>query len=126
MTAQDLGHTVDKLFEAAECNDWTAFAAHFAPGAVLYQNVTGEAVPIEQAIPGLAALVSGGTTLRYENVRRLVGECTVTEFHDAVFTRANGRVVIADICVTLQFDNQGRITRADEYLDSRAVAGLLA
>jgi ketosteroid isomerase-like protein len=45
--------------------------------------------------------------------------------HDAVFTKPDGRVVRIDLCVVVQFNEDGKITRTDEYLDSAATTGLL-
>lgn len=72
----------------------------------------------------LPSYTADGTTLRYENVRRVRGESSVTEMHDAVFTKPDGLVIRIDICVVAQFDADGKITRTDEYLDSAAAAAL--
>lgn len=123
MTDIDLEATLDDVFAAAEAGDWGRFASHFAEGAVLRQNVGAE-LPLVEALPGLQALSADGTTLRYDNVRRLIGEDHATELHDAVFDKPDGREVRIDICVVLQFDGRGKITRVDEYLDSAAAAAL--
>lgn len=119
----DLAALTDRLFRAAEAGEWETFASCFAPGAVLAQNV-GKEQPLADALPSLRALTDDGTALRYENVRRFVGRDAVTELHDAVFTKPDGREVCIDICVVIQFDDAGLIVRSDEYLDSRAARAL--
>lgn len=119
----DVEALTDAMFAAAEAGDWAAFRAGFADEGVLYQNV-GTTQPIDEAIPSLMAMFTDGTTLRYENVRRIVADLAVTEFHDAVFTKPDGREVRLDIVVCLQFNDDGLITRSDEYLDSAAAAAL--
>ena len=74
----------------------------------------------------LPLFTADGTTLRYENARRVSGPDNVTEIHDAVFTKPDGRIVRIDICVVVQFNNDGKIIRVDEYLDSAAAAGLMS
>jgi len=123
MTDIDLEAIADDVFAAAEAGDWERFASHFAEGAVLRQNVGVELV-LADALPGLQSFTADGTTLRYDNVRRLVGKLHATELHDAVFTKPDGREVRIDICVVMQFDGRGKITRVDEYLDSGAAAAL--
>jgi len=124
-TSLDLGAVAEELFASAERGDWARFRSLCSADAVLCQNV-GVAAPIDDALPGLQALTANGTLLRYENVRRFVGPQHVTELHDAVFTKPDGTEVRIDICVVLQFDEDGRITRANEYLDANAAKPLFA
>ena len=120
----DLDGIVNRTFGAAEAGDWATFRSMFADDAVLSQNV-GVEQTIDQAMKTLPLFTADGTTLKYENVRRVHGESSVTEMHDAVFTKPDGRVVRIDICVVIQFNTDGKITRTDEYLDSVAAAALL-
>lgn len=115
---------LDRTFAAAEANDWATFRSMFADDAVMKQNV-GPEQSIDQAMKTLPRLTADGTTLRYENVRRVGGKSNITEMHDAVFTKPDGRVVRIDLCVVVQFNEDGKITRTDEYLDSAATTGLL-
>lgn len=116
---------MDKTFAAAESDDWKTFRSMFADEAVLRQNV-GTEQKIGDAMKTLPLFTRDGTTLRYENVRRVIGDQNATEMHDAVFTKPDGRVVRIDICVVVQFNDQGKITRTDEYLDSAAAAPLFS
>ena len=120
----DLDGIVNRTFGAAEAGDWATFRSMFADDAVLSQNV-GVEQTIDQAMKTLPLFTADGTTLKYENVRRVQGESSVTEMHDAVFTKPDGRVVRLDICVVIQFNANGKIIRTDEYLDSVAAAALL-
>lgn len=116
--------TLALLFGAAERGEWEKFQSFFHPDAVLRQNVGAEQ-SISEAMRFLPLFTADGTTLRYENVRRVLGASGATEMHDAVFTKPDGRVVRIDICVVVQFDDDGLIIRSDEYLDSAAAAPLL-
>ena len=119
----DLDGLLDTTFGAAEANDWATFRSMFADEAVLRQNV-GREQTIDEAMKTLPLYTADGTSLRYENVRRVHGNQNVTEMHDAVFTKPDGRVIRIDICVVAQFDQTGKIVRIDEYLDSAAAAAL--
>lgn len=116
---------LDQTFAAAEASDWVAFRSMFADDAVMKQNV-GPEQSVDEALKTLPLFTADGTTLRYENVRRVSGPDNITEIHDAVFTKPDGRVVRIDICVVVQFNDAGKIIRTDEYLDSAAAAGLRA
>ena len=120
----DLDGIVNRTFGAAEAGDWATFRSMFADDAVLSQNV-GVEQTIDQAMKTLPLFTADGTTLKYENVRRVHGESSVTEMHDAVFTKPDGRVVRLDICAVIQFNANDKIIRTDEYLDSVAAAALL-
>jgi len=119
----DMDALLDMTFAAAEANDWETFRSMFADDAVLVQNV-GTEQSIDEAMSTLPRLTADGTSLRYENVRRAGGGTAMTEMHDAVFTKPDGREVRIDICVVVQFNEAGKIKRTDEYLDSAAAAAL--
>ena len=114
---------MDKVFGAVQTGDWATWRSAFADNAVLGQNVAPD-ISIDDAMKMLPLMFADGTTVRYENVRRLSGPDSVTEMHDAVFTRPDGKVVRIDICAVMQFNEDGKIVRGDEYLDSSAAAGL--
>ena len=119
----DYDSLLDETFAAAEAGDWAKFRSMFANDAVLKQNV-GPEQPVDVAMQTLPLFTADGTTLKYENVRRVHGESSITEIHDAVFTKPDGRVIRIDICVVVQYNDDGKIARTDEYLDSAAAVGL--
>ena len=84
----------------------------------------GREQTLAEALPMLTSFTADGTTLRYENPRRLFGDDHAVEMHDAVFTRPDGREVRIDLCVVVRFDADGCIVRSDEYLDTGAAAAL--
>ncbi len=120
----NLDDILDRTFASAEAGDWDGFRSMFSDDATLRQNV-GREQSIDKAMQTLPLYTADGTTLRYENVRRVIGDTGATEMHDAVFTKPDGRVVRIDICVVVQVDEVGKIRCVDEYLDSAAAAALL-
>ena len=121
----DLDAITSEVFAAAERGEWDRFASFFAPEATIRQNVTS-AMTLDEALVVLPATGADGSQLRYENVRRFVGDDHVTELHDAVFTKPDGRRIAIDICVVIRFDAEARIVQVDEYLDSAAAAALFS
>ena len=57
-------------------------------------------------------------------VRRSVGDGFVVEQHVVALTRPDGKSATTDVCVVLRFDDDGLITRLDEYADSAVFASL--
>jgi len=102
----DLDAVLDATFGAAEANDWATFRSMFVDDAVMVQNV-GRAQSIDESMVTLPAFTADGTTLKYENVRRVRGPLSITEMHDAVFTKPDGRQIRIDICVVVQFNRDG-------------------
>lgn len=114
---------LDETTAAIERGDWAAFQAAFTDDAVLKSNL-GPEQHIDEAMKTMPLLTAGGTTVRFENVRRFFGPNSATEMHDAVFTKPDGQVVRIDICLVVQFNDDGKVIRSDEYMDSAAAAGL--
>jgi len=117
ITRMDLSQRADQLFAAAEAQDWATFRAGFADDAVIARNVGG-AESIDDAMKTIPLLTRDGSTLRYENARRLVGERSVTEMHDVVLTKPDGDRRCLDVCVVVEFNDDGQVVRIDEYFDA--------
>jgi len=60
-------------------------------------------------------------TPAYNNVRRLYGSDSVVEQHTTKFSNSPDTTVEAEACVLLRLNQDGLITRMDEYLDPTAV-----
>ena len=57
---------------------------------------------------------------------RTVAEGVVTEQHIVTLTRPDGVPASCDVCVVVRFDDDGLITRVDEYLGMAAFAPLFS
>ncbi len=124
VASMSYGSVLEQVFRAVEAGDWSTWRSAFADDAVLGQNVAPD-VSVDDAMKMLPMMFADGTTVRYENIRRVSGPDSATEMHDAVFTKPDGRTVRIDVCVVMQFNGEGKIIRGDEYLDSAAAQGLL-
>ena len=121
----DLAATTAELFSIFESQEFEGLERLLAPEAKMKQNGNPE-----HGVDGLMAFVQGlkndGVSVAYSDVRRSVGDGFVVEQHVVTLTRPDGKSVSTDVCVVLRFDEQGRITRLDEYADSAVFAALSA
>ncbi len=119
----DLDARTAQLFALFESQDFDDLETLIAPDARIKQNGNPE-----HDINGLLAFVHGlrneGVRVEYSDVRRSVGERFVVEQHVVTLTRPDGKSAMTDVCVVLRFDDDGMITRLDEYADSAVFASL--
>ena len=119
----DNAATTAQLFSIFESQEFEGLERLLAPGAKMKQNGNPE-----HDIEGMLAFVEGlkndGVSVAYSDVRRSVGDGFVVEQHVVTLTRPDGKSAATDVCVVLRFDDQGRITRLDEYADSVVFAAL--
>ena len=119
----DLAERTAQLFAIFESQEFDGLEALVAPGVITKQNSNPEL-----DLDGLKAFVQGfkndGVSVTYSDVRRSVGDGFVVEQHVVTLTRPDGKSASTDVCVVLRFDDDGLITRLDEYVDS-AVFGTL-
>jgi hypothetical protein len=119
----DLADITGRLFDIFESQEFEGIEAMLAPDAKLKQNGNPE-----YGVDGLLAYVQGlkneGVRIEYSDVRRSVGEGFVVDQHVVTLTRPDGESASTDVCVVLRFDDDGLITRMDEYADSAVFAEL--
>ena len=121
----DLDARTARLFAIFESQEFDGLESMLASDARMKQNGNPE-----HDVAGLLAFVHGlkteGVSVRYSDVRRSVGDGFVVEQHLVTLTRPDGKSASTDVCVVLRFDDEGLITRLDEYADSAVFAGLYA
>lgn len=119
----DLAARTAQLFAAFESQEFEGIEALLSPEARIKQNGNPE-----HDVAGLLAFVRGlladDVSVRYSDVRRSVGDGFVVEQHVVTLTRSDGESASTDVCVVLRFDDDGLITRLDEYVDSAVFADL--
>ena len=119
----DLAARTAQLFAIFESQEFDGLEALLAPGVVMKQNGNPE-----HGLDGLLAYVQGikneGVSVKYSDVRRSVGDGFVVEQHVMTLTRPDGKSASTDVCVVLHFDDEGLITRLDDYADSVVFASL--
>jgi hypothetical protein len=121
----DLAERTGQLFAIFESQEFEGLESLVAPGIKTKQNSNPEL-----DLNGFLAFVQGfkndGVSVTYSDVRRSVGDGFVVEQHVVTLTRPDGKSASTDVCVVLRFDDDGLITRLDEYLDHAAFASLYA
>lgn len=123
-TRPNLETLTDDFFAAIVRHDWDDVEARIHPDARAYQNIGGGETDARSTFQKMRRLVESVASIAYENPRRVVAADAVVEQHDVRMTRKDGVDVVLDVCIILRFDDDGRIVRLDEYLDSAAAAGL--
>src|SRR4051794_23639146 len=113
-----ISEVADRFFEASRQGRWDDAVALVAPGAVVWQNVQGVETRFEDAVPGMRKLAAAMGPWRYENVRRLIGENGFCEQHLVRFAGGKRGPVDIDVCAVVTVDENGLITRIEEYFDS--------
>jgi ketosteroid isomerase-like protein len=58
------------------------------------------------------------------NIRRVIRDGLVVEYHDATLS-VGGRVAVVDVALIVEFNDEGKATSINEYLDSAALATLM-
>jgi len=126
MTPDALERLTQDFFAAITRRDWSDALERVHPDGRAMQNISGEEVDARTLLTSMRGLVESLKSFSYENPRRILGEHAVVEQHDVRMTREDGREIVLDICILLHFDEDGKITRIDEYLDSAQVAAFLS
>ena len=120
----DIAERTGQLFDIFESQEFGGLEALVAPGVITKQNSNPEL-----DLDGLKAFVQGfkndGVSVKYSDVRRSVGDGFVVEQHVVTLTRPDGKSASTDVCFVLRFDDDGLITRLDEYADSAVFATLV-
>jgi len=122
----DLEKRASDLFDSFAAQDADGVAALCAPGFQAKQN-NGPDGGIEEVLAQLRAMLwNAGVNTAYSEVRRVLADHAVTEQHVVTLTRPDGVEASSDVCVILRFDDDGLITRLDEYMDTAAFAPLFS
>lgn len=114
---------LDRIIAAAEAGDAADLFDIYAPDAVIWHNhdLTEQTVADNARV--LEAMDRWVTDRTYTERRIRVFEGGVVQQHVLRGTnRASGEPVALHACVVVQVGDDGRITRLDEYIDSREAA----
>jgi len=113
----------ERFAAASRGNDADAYTAMCAPGAVTWHNFDDLEVSTEQTVQTIAWLHRTVSGLAWTDVAL---SPTPSGFvSQAVMTgSAPGGALRVHTCVVVTLDEDGRVTRVEEYLDSRQTAVL--
>lgn len=112
---------VCEQFKAIEQGDMDRLAACFAPGALIWHNYDEKEQTVVQAAVALKGLHDASHRVAYTDQ-------TLTQVGSLVFSKhvlnaelKKGGVLRLHALMQITIDDLGRITRIDEYFDSRAI-----
>ncbi len=117
----DLNVLMDRMLRLAEQGNWDEWALGFAPGATIHQNFSPGEHSVDDLIAGFRAM---DLAVSYSNIRRVIRDGLVVEYHDATLS-LGGKQAVADVALIVEFNDEGKATSINEYLDSAAFATLM-
>jgi ketosteroid isomerase-like protein len=117
---------VSRFLSAVEAGDIDRVRSVYDPDAVVWHSNDGLEQSVDENLTTLT-FIANNLTLRYTNVRRYGFTGGVVEQHDTIVTiPGRDEPYCMPACLVVLVDDEGRITRIDEYLDSSAITGLTA
>ena len=121
----DVLELADRFFAAIEAGDITAVRDIYAPDAEIWHNTDGLVQTPDDNVRTLAWIAANLRDVSYTNIKRSATDDGFVQQHVLVATnRAGQRIEVPACIVTTVRDD--RIARLDEYLDSAAVAAIMA
>lgn len=114
---------LDRIIVAAEAGDATGIFDVYAPDAVIWHNHDLKEQTVEQNAKVLVAMDRWVSDRTYTDRRVTAYDGGAVQQHVLRGTnRSTGEAVTLHACVVITVNDDGRITRLDEYLDSAEVA----
>lgn len=114
----------DRLLAAITRGDTETVRGLYAPGALIWHNGPGpgggEAQGVEENLRTLRWLARNLTDLRYDEIRRDPLPGGYVQRHVLRAQLADGTQLEIAACLFVTVDDGGRITRIEEYADTRA------
>lgn len=108
----------DRFFAAVEAGDLDTVTSLYHPDVRVWHSRDEADTDIEQSKALLRMFFSRVSDRRYEIVRRHVFDGGFVQEHVTHGTMADGSVMRLPVCFLCHLDDDGRITRIAEYLDS--------
>lgn len=110
---------LDRIIAAAEAGDPTDLFDIYAPDGVIWHNHDGIEQTVEENARTLRAIAKRVSDRRYTERRIQLFDGGVVQQHVLRGTNVrSGEPVELHACVVVTVNDEGRITRLDEYIDS--------
>ncbi len=120
----DLGERMDLLTHAFEREDVDLVRQLVAPDARVRRN-NGDERNVDMLVATIGGLEEAEVAVKYSDVRRVIGENAVAEQHVVTLIKPDGTSASSEVCLVARFDENGLVTRLEEYVDTAALAGLV-
>jgi ketosteroid isomerase-like protein len=115
----------ERFFTVIEAGDIDAVREIYAPDAEIWHNTDLLVQSPDDNARTLGWITTNLRDVRYTEVRRSATDDGFVQQHVLVATNRAGQRVEVPACIVTTIRN-GRVTRLDEYLDSAAVAAIMA
>jgi ketosteroid isomerase-like protein len=125
LTGAGVLDVADQLFRAIEAGRVDLVGELYATDAVIWHNHDGVEQTPDENLRTLRWLVDNLTGVRYTDIRRSATATGFVQQHVLCVTNRAGTDVEIPACIVATVDD-GRITRLEEYLDSRHIDRLIA
>lgn len=114
-----------RFFAALTTGDIATVAATYHPEAAIWHNNDNVSQGVEDNLRTLGWVSKNIKGLSYDDIRRTaMDDGRVIQEHVLHGAGPNGKPLAFVACILFTFDEDGRITRLEEYLDSAPVAVL--
>jgi len=116
---------LDRFFAAIQSADIDTVKAIYHADAAIWHNNDNAIQSVAQNLPVLGWVSRHIKGVRYEDVRRTAtGDGRILQQHVLRGTAPNGKPLEVFACIIFTIDDDGHITRLDEYLDTGQTAVL--
>ena len=116
---EEVDRIADQLFGAFVEHDYERARALLAPGFRGWGNLHGQEMDADAFLGILPVMLQQVGRHRYDDVRRMVTGDGFVEQHRVWVTPPDGRDLdFGDACVVARLDDEGRVVRLDEYIDT--------
>ena len=117
LTAQEIDHIADRLINAITASDTDAVRAVYAPAAAIWHNFDQKDQTVDENLATLVDMHRRATGLQYTQIRRFAAPDGFVQQHVLVGDATYGRLELPAMIRFWVAD--GRITRLEEYVDTR-------
>lgn len=127
MEFKDKVTVLNRFFAAIPAGDLETVKAIYHPDAAIWHNDDNKVQTVAENLPVLRWVARNIEGLVYDEIRRnAMDSGQVVQRHVLRGKAPNGRTLALRGAIVFTFDDDGRITRLEEYLDSVQVAVLRA
>jgi ketosteroid isomerase-like protein len=116
----------DRLFDAIEHSDIATVEELFSPDVAVWKSGDVRDNDHARSVRIISWFVNATVDRRYEVLDRQVFDGGFVQQHVLHATGRTGVSIAMRVCIVIKLDNDGLITRIDEYFDPAAMAPLLS
>lgn len=124
-TPEQIEKTATRFFDAVEAGDPATLEAIYHPDVAIWHNTDRLTVTREDNLTVLKAFIKRAPRRRYTERRLVAFPGGFVQQHVLIAEQPNGRVLELPACIVCAVED-GRITRLDEYFDTKPLEAWFA